>query len=257
MINIYITFIYQPFLNVLVFFYWVLERFMAEPDMGIAVILLTILIRVLLLPLTISGERTEKERREISEKIADISETFSDDPVRADAEKKKVLQSNRRILLSELFNLIIQVAIAIMLWKIFATGLAGEDLHLIYPFLPDVQQPFNLVFLGKYDLTHTSFMLNFIQSLLIFALEALSLYTSPFPVSKKEVVRLQLVLPIVSFLIFMQLPAGKKLFVITSLTFSIIFKLVQLIVRKITPTADASPSAELVATGSGDSLPTI
>ncbi len=232
MISLFITVIYQPFLNILVFFYWLLGLVMENPDMGIAVIFLTILIRFLLLPLSIAGERSEKERREISEKVKEIEEIYSDDPIRKEKERKKVLKTNRRVLFSELFNLTIQVTIAIMLWKIFATGLGGEDLHLIYSQMPDVHLPFNLMFLNRYDLTHTSLILNLIQSLLIFLLEVISLYSSPFPVSKKEVVRLQLVLPVVAFVIFMSLPAGKKLFVITSLSFSILFKLIQIAYRK-------------------------
>jgi hypothetical protein len=50
-------------------------------------------------------------------------------------------------------------------------------------------------------------------------------YTSPYPYTRGQVVRLQLVLPVVSFIIFMGLPAGKKLFVITTLTFSILLNI--------------------------------
>ena len=45
------------------------------------------------------------------------------------------------------------------------------------------------------------------------------------PVSRGEVVRLQLILPFVAFVIFSQLPAGKKLFVITTLAFSLLMML--------------------------------
>ncbi len=232
MIELFITVIYQPFLNVLVLFYWILGFFTdGKPDMGIAVILLTIFIRLILLPLSIAGDRSEKERREITARVAEIEKVFESDPIRRDAEKRNVLQTNRRVLFAELFNLAIQVSIALMLWKIFASGLGGDDIHLIYSFMPKVELPFNLTFLGSYDLTHTSFTLNAIQSLLIFALETVSLYTSPYPVSRHEVVRLQLVLPVVSFLIFMNLPAGKKLFVITSLIFSIILTVIKAVLR--------------------------
>ncbi len=220
---------------------------MENPDMGIAVILLTILIRFLLLPLSIAGERSEKERREITEKVIEIEEIYSDDPIRKEKERKKVLKTNSRVLFSELFNLTIQVAIAIMLWKIFTTGLGGEDLHLIYEQMPDVELPFNLVFLGKYDLTHTNILLNLIQSFLIFVLEVISLYSSPYPVSKKEVVRLQLVLPVVAFIIFMSLPAGKKLFVITSLIFSIILKLIQIAYRKFKAYGESQEEPEVTS----------
>lgn len=224
---LYTTVIYQPFLNVLVFFYWLIGLVTGgHPDMGIAVILLTILIRFLILPLSLSGYKSEKERRAIAAKIKAIEEKHAGEPVLRKKLSRKVLNSSRGVLFGEIVSLVVQVAIALMLWRIFKTGLPGEDIHLIYSFMPKVELPFNLMFLGAIDLTHTSFRLNLIQSALIFLFEVLSMYTSIYKVSKDEVVRYQLVLPVVSFLIFMGLPAGKKVFVITALIFSIILKLI-------------------------------
>jgi hypothetical protein len=95
--------------------------------------------------------------------------------------------------------------------------------------MPDVDLPFNLVFMGRYDLTHTSWLLNLLQSVMIFVLETLMAFTSPHPMSRNQVVRLQLVLPVVAFVVFMFMPAGKKLFVITTLAFSIVLNLVRAI----------------------------
>lgn len=200
--------------------------------MGVAVILLTIAIRFLLLPMTLSGERSEKDRREIARKIKEIEETYSHDPVAVRVETKKVMQQGRHVVIGELISLTIQVIVALMLYRIFARGLEGEDFHLIYGFMPEIDRPINLVFLGRFDLAHTSWVLNLAQSLAIFALETLSVLTSPYPHSRAEVVRLQLVLPVVSFLVFMFLPAGKKLFVITTLVFSIILTIIRYVRRK-------------------------
>jgi len=114
-----------------------------------------------------------------------------------------------------------------MLWRIFAKGLLGADFHLIYGFMPDIATPLNLNFLGRFDLTHPNFTLNIIQSVIIFIAELISSLTSPFPSSRRDNIRLQLVLPVASFLIFATLPAGKKLFIITTLSFSIVFMLLR------------------------------
>lgn len=225
--------IYQPFLNILVFTYWVLDKLTGgNPDMGIAVIIFTVFVRVLLLPLSLSADRSESERRDIMKKIEEVEKHFSSDPIALAQEKKKVLKTNNRVLVSEFISLAIQVSLALMLWRMFNTGLSGEDLHLVYGFMPDVQTPYNLVFLGKHDLTHPSYTLNIIQSILIFVVEVLAIFYSPYKVSRAEVVRLQLVLPVVSFLIFMGLPSGKKLFVITTLCFSVVLLLVKIIYRQ-------------------------
>ncbi|MDA1079906.1 MAG: YidC/Oxa1 family membrane protein insertase [bacterium] len=230
---LFTTVVYQPFLNVLVFFYWLIGFVTGgNPDMGIAVILLTVLIRFLLMPLSLAGHRSESDRRKIAAQVKAIEEKHASEPLLQRKLSKKVLNQSRGILFGEIVSLVVQVIIALMLWRIFATGLTGEDVHLIYPFMPEVKLPFNLVFMGDYDLTHTSFRLNLIQSILIFVFEVLSMYTSLYKVTRDEVVRYQLVLPVVSFVIFMGLPAGKKLFVITALIFSIIFKVIMVIRHK-------------------------
>lgn len=215
--------IYQPFFNILLFFYWILDKVtQGHPDMGIAVILLTILIRIILLPLSLAGDKSEVERRAITSRLKELEEIYADDPISYRRERKQLLRTNSKVFIGELVSLAVQVAITLMLWRIFATGLEGADEHLIYSFMPDdIHTPFNLVFLGRFDLAHTSVFLNLLQSFLIFVLETLLIYTSPYPPEKGEVVRLQLVLPVVSFFVFMFLPAGKKVFIITTLIFSI------------------------------------
>lgn len=251
--DIFITVIYQPFFNILVGFYWLIGQFTGGfPDMGIAVILLTLLIRLILLPISLSGRRSEAERREITDKIKEVEKEYSDDPIASEREKKKILRRSRKVLLGEVFTLIIQVSMALMLWRIFKTGLSGRDIHLIYPFMPEVEMPFNLIFLGKYDLSRTNLILNLTQSMLIFILETVTIYSSPYKVDKKEVVRMQLILPVVSFIIFMGLPAGKKLFVITTLIFSIILTSIIAFVRKFMSYKKVKEEEETIEEGKKD-----
>lgn len=233
MLSLYTKFIYQPFFNLLVGIYYLLQQTPGLPyaDMGIAVILFTIAFRFLILPLTLSSQRSETERRFIESRVKQLKQELGSDPVRLKKEIKKLFRSNPRTVISATIDLTIQIALALMLWRIFAQGLLGADLHLLYDFMPHIPQPYNLKFLGIYDLTHPNFKLNLLQSIIIFAVESLNLISSPFPVTRGEVIRLQFVLPITSFLIFSQLPAGKKLFIITTLLFTFCFKLIQLLRR--------------------------
>lgn len=201
--------------------------------MGVAVIVFAVIIRILLLPVSLAAHRSEKERREIAEKITELSLKYKDNPVAFRQESKQVLKGNRRILLAELVSLGIQVSIALILWAIFANGLNGGDAHLMYKFMPKIFpiDPKQLSFMGL-DLTEPHWQLNIIQSALIFVLEALSTYISPYPVRKGDVVRYQVFLPLVSFAIFAFLPAGKKLFVITTISCSIVLTLFLAIRKK-------------------------
>jgi YidC/Oxa1 family membrane protein insertase len=217
----------------LIFFYWLLDIITrGNPDMGIAVILLTIVIRIILLPVSLMEDRGEKDRRALVLRSQELEKIYAADPILLRSETKKLFRRNNGVIVGELVSLFIQIMVTLMLWRIFATGLEGEDIHLIYSFMPKVELPFNLVFLGKFDLAHANIWLNLIQSFMIFVVETVSVLTSPYPTTKGEVVRLQLILPVISFLIFMNLPAGKKLFIITTLVISLILMIFKYIRRR-------------------------
>lgn len=256
--DLFITLIYQPFLNVLVLFYWLLGRIPGNiPDMGVAVILLSILIRIVLLPVTLASDRSEHERRELARKAKFVEKEYASDPVGLNREMKKLLKTSPRIIVAEMVDFGISILVTILLIRIFATGIEGADLHYLYHWMPNVQQPYNLVFLGKFDLSRPNFVLNLIQSLVILLVEIVAEFTSPFHnlLSKEHVVpvqsnpftkekdsyvvetrnrvrSLQVFFPVVSFLVFMFLPAGKKLFIITTLLFSLLLMIIKAIRRK-------------------------
>lgn len=256
--DIFISLIYQPFLNLLVFFYWMLGKIPGNvADMGVAVILLSIVIRIVLLPATLASDRNETERREIGKRAKEIEKKYATDPVMLNREIKKLFKTNPRVIVAEMIDFGISVLVTILLIRIFATGIEGADLHLLYSWLPKPEQPYNLVFLGQFDLAKPNFALNLIQSLVILLVEIVAEFSSPFhnilskehmnPVQLNSITKvkdsyvtetrsrvrsLQVFLPIVSFLIFMFLPAGKKLFIITTLLFSVFLMLIKMARRK-------------------------
>ncbi|HSW89428.1 MAG TPA: YidC/Oxa1 family membrane protein insertase [Patescibacteria group bacterium] len=269
MMNLFVLLIYQPFLNILVFFYWILGQIPGnKADMGVAVILLSIVIRVLLLPVSLASDRSEEERRSIEKKAKEIARLHSSDPVAMRKEMKILMRTKPRILIAEIIELTINVLVTLLLIRIFAMGLEGADLYLLYPWIPHPAVPYNLVFLGIFDLSRPNLILNIIQSLVILVVEIAAEYTSPFrnlnslqkpiadynPITaaknpyaretRSRVRSLQVALPIVSFLVFLLLPAGKKLFIITTLLFSLMLILVKAARRKFVQVFATPPAAE-------------
>src|SRR3989339_112772 len=224
--GIFESYIYQPFFNILIGLYWLVGQFTLA-DMGIAVILFAVAVRLILLPLDLASSRSDKEKFEISKKIKKIKEEYVHDPVGEAQETKKIMRQSPGAIISEIVNIIIQFVIIIMLYRIFKTGLEGADMHLVYDFMPHIPQPINLMFLGKYDLSQTNSTLNLIQSLMIALNEVFHLYFSPVKPTRKDFISLVIIFPIVCFLVFIFLPAGKKVFIITSLSFSIVKKIVE------------------------------
>lgn len=219
--------IYQPFFNLLVVIYYGLQKLTSEADMGMAVIIFTILFRIIILPLSLSSSQTEKEREEMVAKLDEINSLHKNDPLLLKTESKKVFRSNKRVLIAEIFDVGIQVLVALMLYRIFSTGLEGADFHLLYSQVPVPAEPFNLVFLGQYELNHPNLFLNVINSVVIFIAEALNIAKSGRKPNREDKMAL-FAFPLVAFIFFAYMPSGKKLFVITTISFSIAIMVVQL-----------------------------
>jgi len=225
--DFFTTYFYQPFFNLLVGIYWLVCQIFPNPDMGIAMILFAVAVRLIFLPIDLLGERSDKDKFEISEKVKKIKVDLAADPIQMRKEINSVMRQKPGAIISEVFNVIFQALIIVMLYRIFTTGLEGADLHLIYSFMPKIQTPINLMFLGIYDLSRTNNTLNVIQSLMIAANESMHLYFSPIKPDQKDFVSLVIIFPIICFIIFMFLPAGKKVYIITSLAFTMVVRLIR------------------------------
>ena len=225
--DIFTTYFYQPFFNILVGLYWLVGQVFPNPDMGIAVILFAVAVRIILLPIDMAGDRSAEDKYKIAEKIKQLKIELAADPIRLRSEMKKVMRTRPGAIISEIINVIIQILVILMLYRIFVTGLEGADLHLLYKFMPKIQTPIDLMFLGIYDLSKTNNYLNILQTIMIAANEAMHLYFSPVKPEKKDFFSLVILFPVICFVIFMFLPAGKKIYIITSIAFTMTVRIVK------------------------------
>jgi len=251
--DIFTTYFYQPFFNLLIGIYWLVGQVFPNPDMGITMILFAVAVRIIFLPIDAIGDRSDEDKFKISEKIKQLKVELVADPIRLKSEISRIMRQKPGAIVSEIFNVLFQALVIIMLYRIFTTGLEGADLHLIYNFMPKIQTPINLMFLDKFDLSHTNNTLNIIQSLMISANEFMHLYFSPVKPDKKDFVSLVIIFPIICFVIFMFLPAGKKVYIITSLAFTMAVRLIKQLIylyyslsKRMTPAASpaSAPTPE-------------
>lgn len=220
-------YIYQPFFNILVGLYSLTANFLETPDMGIAVIFFAVAVRIILLPFDLIAERSDEEKYQIAKRVNQLRQDYVDNPMELRDQIRKVMRQSPGAIFSEMFTVLVQLTIIVVLYRIFSTGLVGEDMHLVYSFMPSVQEPINLLFLGKYDLSHTNSSLNLIQSVMIAVSEYIHLNTAPVKPSRREFLSLVVIFPVVCFLVFMFLPSGKKVFIIASLGFTIVLRLIK------------------------------
>jgi YidC/Oxa1 family membrane protein insertase len=131
MISFFYTTIYQPLFNLLVFFYNIIPH----ADLGVAVILLTVFIKLILFPLGIKATKSQKEVTEIQPDIKKIQNKYKDNK---EEQAKKILElyKERKINpFSGIIVLIIQLPILISLFQIFRKGVGEKEMEQLYSFI--------------------------------------------------------------------------------------------------------------------------
>ena len=81
--------LYRPIFNLLVVFLAIFGG-----NLGIAIILLTVVIRLLMIKQTLAGNDMQKGMGALQPKLAEIQEKYKDDPKRVSAETMKVFKTD-------------------------------------------------------------------------------------------------------------------------------------------------------------------
>ena len=154
LISIFNTILYQPFFNALVLLY----EHLPGHDFGIAVIVLTIIIRLILYPLMIQSIKSQKVLSELQPKIQEIQQKYKDDKEKQAKETMGLYQKEKINPFGGCLPLLIQLPILIALYQVFWKGLQPEAMINLYNFVPHpgVIDP---TFLGVINLGQASLIL--------------------------------------------------------------------------------------------------
>lgn len=154
MSTLYHAVIFDPLYNILIGFFTVFPW----ADAGIAVIFLTILVRLILFPLSRKAVLTQVRMQEIGPDLKKINDQYKNDN-EAKARKTLELYKEKGVNpFSGVFVLIIQLPIIWALYQIFLhAGFPNVDASILYSFV-HVPQKISTVFLGM-DLTQKSVIL--------------------------------------------------------------------------------------------------
>lgn len=135
-INIFNAVLYQPLFNALVFLY----DYLPGRDFGIAVILLTVLIRIVLYPSMVKSLKSQKALAELQPKIKKIQEEFKNDRERQAKETVALYQKEKISPFGGCLPLFIQLPILIALYRVFWKGFEANELNNLYSFVPRPEQ---------------------------------------------------------------------------------------------------------------------
>lgn len=151
--NPVIDILYAPFLNILVLLY----QYLPGHDFGIAVVVLTIGIRLVLYPLMAQAIRSQKVAAELQPKFQEIQNKYKDNKERQGKALMELYQKEKFNPLGGCLPLLIQMPILIALFRVFWEGLRPEEMTNLYSFVPH-PGVINPTFLGIIDLSK-SFMM--------------------------------------------------------------------------------------------------
>lgn len=146
--------VYQPLYNILIFLYNVIPGH----DMGVAIIVITILIRLLLWPLSKKSIEGQKAMQSLQPKIEALKQQYKDD-------KQKLTQATMELYKAEKVNpfasclpLLIQLPILIAFYWALSAGLKSQRMDLLYSFVGNPGTIKTLAF-GFFDLAKNSWVL--------------------------------------------------------------------------------------------------
>jgi len=187
--------------------------------LGWAVIYLTILLRVVMLPLSIVSERNAMKQEKFEEEVGIKLKSFKHDAIAQKEELKKVMKKYHISPWAKTVMLLVQVLVLVLLYQVFVRGITGEKIiKLLYPWMVDFPGKINTIFYG--------FEIGKIHDSLWSGITALYLFVSIFIENKNrkkwetnQVIYL-VVFPLFTFGILWILPMVKSLFILTTMIFS-------------------------------------
>src|SRR3989344_1882927 len=129
--DVYNLIFYQPLFNILILFY----QYLPGKDFGVAVILLTVLIRLILYPLMAKSIRSQKILSELQPKVREIQQRFKDDKQGQAKEIMALYQREKINPFGGFLPLLIQLPILFALYRVFWTGLQVGQMDNLYSFI--------------------------------------------------------------------------------------------------------------------------
>ncbi len=179
MLEFFNTIVYVPLYNALA----ALVDIIPTADLGIAVILLTLLVKLVLLPLSLKAAHTQHALKELEPQLKQIRDKYKNNNEEVARRTLALYKENDVSIFASILVAIIQIPIVIALYFVFLHIIQSYafDPSLLYSFV-SVPAAVSHMFLGFVDLTHKSIALAVLAALAQFFQ---GLVAMPKPVEKK------------------------------------------------------------------------
>jgi YidC/Oxa1 family membrane protein insertase len=125
------TILFQPMLNALMWVYSIIPGH----DIGLAIIVLTIVIRLILWPFQQSALRSQRALQGIQPKLKVLQEEFKDDKAALNKAMMDLYAKEKVSPFSSCLPLLVQLPFLIALYQVLRSGLTSANFNLLYPFV--------------------------------------------------------------------------------------------------------------------------
>jgi YidC/Oxa1 family membrane protein insertase len=218
------TILYQPLFNGLVFLY----ESVAFEDLGVAIILLTVVVRLILFPLFHKTAKHQKIAQELQPEVKKIQKEHKNNKEAQTKALMELYQEHKVNPFTPIFLLLLQLPVLFALYRIFINGFSDDALLLLYSFVPEPQN-LTQTFLGVIDLS----VVNFPLVIAAAAAQFLQGKLAAARINKKKgqqlagqaekMAKMGIFLgPVIALVILTRFPAALALYWLTSTLFSII-----------------------------------
>jgi YidC/Oxa1 family membrane protein insertase len=209
--------IYRPLLNLTVFLY----ETVGFADLGIAIVIITTLVRLVLLPMSLKTARSQKAMAALAPEIEELKKKHKDNAA-AQSEAIMALYKARGVNpLGGCLPLVIQLPILIGMYRVFLHIFDPATLNLLYSFVsnPGV---INTHTLGVLDISVRNPALAVVTGIAQFVQARMSLPSrSQKSPADAMTTQMMYILPVMIVVISWNLPAGLALYWLTTTLFSV------------------------------------
>jgi YidC/Oxa1 family membrane protein insertase len=213
--------LYQPLYNLFI----VLVLIMPNHNVGLAIIVLTILVRLALTPFKYKSLESQMKMKELQPELKRLQDHHKDDKQAQSMATMQLYKERQVNPASGCLTLLVQLPILLALLHIFRQGFGPEQFHLLYPFVP-APQSINYSFLWIKDLAKTdhTYILPVLSGISQFFLSRKMLETMPqssggendmAQIMNKQMVYLG---PALTLIIAAKLPAALSLYWVAGTT---------------------------------------
>lgn len=142
------TLFYHPFFNILIVLYTMLPIH----DLGIAIILLTLFVKIILWPISWQQLKAQKGLQDLQPKIKALQQEYKDDKQALGMAQMKLFSEHKINPLTSCLPSLVQIPFLIALFYTFINGLKNHDMSILYSFV-HAPASFSETFLGTFSLT--------------------------------------------------------------------------------------------------------